>query len=67
MIFRQDRGPIIAENSGMTLHKLNGTSGTGISGSAQGYRHTWPGRGILLYLDEIQYLNKAAAKLAGVH
>ena len=38
---------IIAENSGMTLHKLNGTScGTGrYQGSAQGYRHTGRGGG----------------------
>lgn len=51
---------IIAENSGMRLHKLNGTSTstadikTVISeiGTFQGQN------GILLYLDEIQYLNK---------
>ncbi|MCM1530089.1 MAG: replication-associated recombination protein A [Alistipes sp.] len=51
---------IIAENCGMTLHKLNGTnasvadikeviSSIGTFGSENG---------ILLYLDEIQYLNK---------
>jgi len=51
---------IIAENCGMTLHKLNGTSSSvgdikeviaqiGTFGSENG---------ILLYLDEIQYLNK---------
>lgn len=51
---------IIAENCGMTLHKLNGTSAStadikevvsqiGTFGSENG---------ILLYLDEIQYLNK---------
>ena len=35
---------IIAENSGMTLHKLNGTScGTGYQGRAERHRH--PGRG----------------------
>ena len=45
----------------MTLHKLNGTScGTGgYQGSAQRISAHWPGAGgILLYLDEIQYLNK---------
>ncbi len=35
---------IIAENSGMTLHKLNGTSAApGYQGSAQGYRHAGSG------------------------
>ncbi len=51
---------IIAENSGMRLHKLNGTSAStsdikavlGEIGTLQG------AGGILLYLDEIQYLNK---------
>lgn len=51
---------IIADNSGMKLHKLNGTS-AGISdikdviadtGTIDGMN------GVLLYLDEIQYLNK---------
>ena len=45
---------IIAENSGMTLHKLNGTScGTGDIKAVLA-----AAGGILLYLDEIQYLNK---------
>lgn len=51
---------IIAENSGMRLHKLNGTSASTSDikavleeiGTLQG------AGGILLYLDEIQYLNK---------
>lgn len=51
---------IIAEQTHMTLHKLNGTSASTADikavveevGSLAGYR------GILLYLDEIQYLNK---------
>ena len=51
---------IIAENSGMRLHKLNGTSAStadirtviGEIGTLMGHG------GILLYLDEIQYLNK---------
>lgn len=51
---------IIAENTGMKLHKLNGTS-AGIAdikeviadtGTLDGFN------GIMLYLDEIQYLNK---------
>ena len=51
---------IIAENSGMTLHKLNGTScGTGNIKAVLKDIGTLAGAGgILLYLDEIQYLNK---------
>ena len=51
---------IIAENSGMTLHKLNGTScGTGDIKAVLKDIGTLAGAGgILLYLDEIQYLNK---------
>ena len=51
---------IIAENSGMTLHKLNGTScGTGDIKAVLNDIGTLGGaKGILLYLDEIQYLNK---------
>ena len=51
---------IIAENSGMTLHKLNGTScGTGDIKAVFRDIGTLAGAGgILLYLDEIQYLNK---------
>ncbi len=51
---------IIAQNSGMQLHKLNGTSaGTGdireVVGSVGSFGSQ---NGLLLYLDEIQYLNK---------
>ena len=51
---------IIAENSGMTLHKLNGTScGTGdIKAVFQDIGTLAGAGGILLYLDEIQDLNK---------
>ena len=51
---------IIAENSGMTLHKLNGTScGTGDIKAVFKDIGTLAGAGgILLYLDEIQYFNK---------
>ncbi len=51
---------IIAENSGMHLHKLNGTSaGTADIKAVLGDVGTFAARsGILLYLDEIQYLNK---------
>lgn len=51
---------IIAENSGMTLHKLNGTScGTGDIKAVLSDIGTFAAAGgILLYLDEIQYLNK---------
>ncbi|MCM1523760.1 MAG: replication-associated recombination protein A [Ruminococcus sp.] len=51
---------IIAENSGMKLHKLNGTS-AGISDIKDVIADTSTIDGIggvLLYLDEIQYLNK---------
>ena len=51
---------IIAENSGMTLHKLNGTScGTGdIKNVLKDIGTLAAAGGILLYLDEIQYLYK---------
>ena len=51
---------IIAENSGMTLHKLNGTScGTGDIKAVFKDIGTLAGAGgILLYLDEIEYLSK---------
>ncbi len=51
---------IIANSSGMTLHKLNGTScGTGDIKAVFKDIGTLAGAGgILLYLDEIQYLNK---------
>ena len=51
---------IIAENSGMLLHKLNGTScGTGDIKAVLSQIGTLGSTGgILLYLDEIQYLNK---------
>lgn len=51
---------IIAENSGMRLHKLNGTScGTSdIKAVLSDIGTLGAQNGILLYLDEIQYLNK---------
>lgn len=51
---------IIAENSGMSLHKLNGTSmSVGDIKNIVSEVNTFMGcNGILLYLDEIQYLNK---------
>jgi putative ATPase len=51
---------IIAERSGMTLRKLNGTqAGTSDIKQIIAETNTLIGRGgILLYLDEIQYLNK---------
>lgn len=51
---------IVAENSGMRLHKLNGTSaGTADIKTVMGEIGTFQSQnGILLYLDEIQYLNK---------
>ena len=51
---------IIAENSGMSLHKLNGTSaGTAdIKGVLASVGTLGAQNGVLLYLDEIQYLNK---------
>ena len=51
---------IIAENSGMRLHKLNGTSAsTGDIKAVLAEIGTLHGaKGLLLYLDEIQYLNK---------
>ncbi len=51
---------IIAENSGMKLHKLNGTS-AGIADIKEVIADTGTldgMNGVLLYLDEIQYLNK---------
>ena len=51
---------IIAENSGMKLHKLNGTS-AGIADIKDVIADTATidgMNGVLLYLDEIQYLNK---------
>ncbi len=51
---------IIAENSNMSLHKLNGTNaGTADIKSVLAEIGTFSSQnGILLYLDEIQYLNK---------
>ncbi len=51
---------IIAENCGMTLHKLNGTSSSvGDIKEVIAQIGTFGAEnGILLYLDEIQYLNK---------
>ncbi len=51
---------IIAENSDMSLHKLNGTNaGTADIKAVLAEIGTFAGQsGILLYLDEIQYLNK---------
>ncbi len=51
---------IIAERSGMRLHKLNGTTcSTADIKDVIGESSTlFSGEGVLLYLDEIQYLNK---------
>lgn len=51
---------IIAENCGMTLHKLNGTSAStaDIRQVVDEIGTFGTENGILLYLDEIQYLNK---------
>lgn len=51
---------IIAENAGMKLHKLNGTSAsTADIKDVIADTGTFDGvNGVLLYLDEIQYLNK---------
>ncbi|MBE6855260.1 MAG: replication-associated recombination protein A [Ruminococcus sp.] len=51
---------MIAERSGMTLHKLNGTSVSvgDIKEIIEETRTLSGMNGILLYLDEIQYLNK---------
>ena len=51
---------IIAENTNMTMHKLNGTSASIADIKAiVAETETFGGmNGILLYLDEIQYLNK---------
>ena len=51
---------LIAENANMTMHKLNGTSAS-VNDIKQiiAETETFSGlNGILLYLDEIQYLNK---------
>ena len=51
---------IIAKNSNLTLHKLNGTSASidDIKGVIKEVDSLLNTKGILLYLDEIQYLNK---------
>lgn len=51
---------IIAENSGMRLHKLNGTSAStsDIKAVLAEIGTLNSANGLLLYLDEIQYLNK---------
>lgn len=51
---------IIAENSGMRLHKLNGTSAStsDIKSVLAEIGTLNSANGLLLYLDEIQYLNK---------
>ena len=51
---------IIAQNSGMHLHKLNGTTAsTADIKEAVASTNTFEGiNGVLLYLDEIQYFNK---------
>ncbi len=51
---------IIAENAGMTLHKLNGTTAStaDIKEVVGDSRSLFGANGVLLYLDEIQYLNK---------
>lgn len=51
---------IIAENSNMSLHKLNGTSMSvsDIKDIISETNTLFGNNGILLYLDEIQYLNK---------
>ncbi len=51
---------ILAQGAGMRLHRLNGTTaGTADIRAVVEERDTLAGRGgILLYLDEIQYLNK---------
>ena len=51
---------IIAENAGMLLHRLNGTSASvaDIKEVVGDSRSLYGTNGVLLYLDEIQYLNK---------
>ena len=51
---------IIAENSGMTLHKLNATSASlaDIKAVISDTSSLFGNNGVLLYLDEIQYFNK---------
>ena len=61
---------IIAENSGMRLHKLNGTTAStaDIKAVLSEIGTLSASGGILLYLDEIQYFQQApAAKPARVH
>lgn len=51
---------IIAENTNMLMHKLNGTSAStaDIRQVIDDSRTLYGANGVLLYLDEIQYLNK---------
>ena len=51
---------IIANNANMTLYKLNGTnaSTSDIKDVIKDVNSVFSTNGILLYLDEIQYLNK---------
>lgn len=51
---------IIAKNSGMELYKLNATTATlsDVKEVAQQSASVFSSKGILLYLDEIQYFNK---------
>ena len=51
---------IIAKNSGLSLYRLNGTSAStdDIKSVIKETDSLLSGKGILLYLDEIQYLNK---------
>ncbi len=51
---------IVAENAGMTLHKLNGTSAStaDIKQVIAESQSLFSSNGTLLYLDEIQYMNK---------
>ena len=59
---------IIAANSGMRLYKLNGTtaSTSDIKSVLGDIGTLHAANGILLYLDEIQYFNKPAAKPVGM-
>ena len=51
---------IIAKNTNMSLHKLNGTTAStdDIKKIIEETKSLFSQNGILLYLDEIQYLNK---------
>ncbi len=51
---------IVAENAGMTLYKLNGTSAStaDIKQVIADSQSLFGSNGVLLYLDEIQYMNK---------